>query len=319
MDVDLSKCRIRTPTGDKLLPLYQMLMEIFPTDRPVFAEIIEKGRRFYTWTPYALYRSDELLGNVSLMPVRIWMAGRPVKVVGIASVATRKQYRRKGVARRLLQHVLNVVDQQRAPAVLLTGLPAVYQGLGFETIGQTYLAASTERVSFPGRGLDSEILGHLDPGHLEQLAEIYAGPYPNYDGKVVRDPDYWQLYQMLFDLQPRWKILSCVRHGRMVGYARVEVEDDRLLVSELCCQASAGGVAEGLLHFVADRARQAERPRISFALPPGHFAGEVLRRGNVPLEPEPAGAPREAFMVRPPLGEPLGRFARLQWSLADKF
>jgi len=269
MDVDLSKCRIRTPTGNELLSLYQMLMEVFPPDRPVFAEMIEKGRRFYTWTPYALYRGDELLGNVSLMPVRIWMAGRPVRVVGIASVATRKEHRRKGVARRLLQHALSIVDQQRAPAVLLTGLPAVYQGLGFETIGQTYLAASAERVSFSSRGLDVEILGYLDPSHLRQLAEIYAGSYPNYDGKVVRDPDYWELYQMLFNLQPRWKILSCARHGRMVGYVRVEVEDDRLLVSELCGEASAGEVAEGLLHFVADHARQAERPLISFALPGG--------------------------------------------------
>jgi predicted acetyltransferase len=319
MGLDLSQSEIRTPTGEALLRLYEMLMEAFPVDRPVFTEMITKGKRFYTWTPYALYLGEELLGNVSLMPARIWLGAEPLKVVGVASVATRKPYRRKGVAKRLLQHTLQMVDDEEAPAVLFTDLPAVYEGRGFRRIGQTCAAASTSRMRFEGKRFECKVLDTLDQPRLEQLAEIYAQEYPNYDGKVIRDADYWQLYQMLFNLYPNPKIVVCTGGGHALGYARVETEKDRLLVSELCSPPSAVEVTEALLAFLADHAPQVERELITFALPPGHFAWQILQRYQIPLEPEPAGAHRGTFMVRPAAGELLGPLEHLQWSLADKF
>ena len=77
------------------------------------------------------------MGNVSLMPMRIWLGGRPTEVAGIASVATRKEHRRQGVAKRLMRHVLAIVDEWKMPAVLFTDLPNVYEGLGFHSIEQT--------------------------------------------------------------------------------------------------------------------------------------------------------------------------------------
>ena len=319
MELDLSKCRIHTPTGDELLRLYRMVMEVFVGDRPVFAEMIEKGRRFYTWTPYTLYLGNELLGNVSLMPMRIWLEGRITQTVGIASVATPKRYRRMGVAKHLMGHCLGVIDRQKMPAVLLTNLPGMYQWAGFEAVDQAYPAASTRQVDFAKRGFDCKLLETLAEDHLEEMARLYAQEYPNYDGKVVRDPDYWQLYQMLFNPYPKIKVLFCIRDGRVLGYARLELEDDRLLVSEICGDASGTDVAETLLGFMADYARQVGRDLVTFALPPDHFAKQILNHHDVQLQPEPPGAHRETFMVRPRAGELLGPLERLQWSLADKF
>lgn len=319
MTLELSKCEIRTPTGDALVALYRMMMEAFPVDRPVFAEMIQKGKRFYTWTPYAMYLGDELLGNVSLVPMRIWLGSQPTEVVGIASVATQKQYRRQGVATHLVRHSLGIVDERKVPAVLFTGLPGLYEPLGFKRIDQIYEAAPAAQIRLANRGFNCEPLDQLDQSRLDQMAAIYADEYPNYDGKVVRDPDYWQLYQMLFNPYPRSAILLCTSKGRAVGYARVEVEEDRLLMAELCGRADAVGAADALLRFAADYARQAGVDLVTFAFLPGHFAREILQRNRVPLEPEPAGAHRETFMARPPAGQSLGQWGRLQWSLADKF
>ena len=318
MKLDLAECEIRTPGGDDLLALYRMLMDVFPVDRPVFTEMIETGKRFYTWTPYALYQGAELLGSVSLMPVGIWLGGQAVEVVGIASVATRKEHRRKGVARHLMRHGLGIVDERSAPAVLLTDLPAVYEGLGFKAVKQTYPAACVPEMDFGTGGFDCELVDCLDQGRLERMASIYADEYPNYDGKVFRDRDYWRLYQMLFDLYPKSRILLCTSHERTLGYARIEVEGDRLLLSELCARADAVE-ATALLGFVADCARQVGVGLVTLALSPDHFASETLQRHGVLLQPEPAGAHRETFMVRPRPGEPPGPLERLHWSLADKF
>ncbi|NQT17566.1 MAG: GNAT family N-acetyltransferase, partial [Planctomycetes bacterium] len=148
MKLDLSECEIRTPTGDDLVDLYRMLIDVFPVDRPVFTEMIETGKSFYTWTPYALYRRGELLGNVSLVPLRIWLGGQPTEVAGIASVGTRKEHRRKGVAQHLMRHALAIVDEWKMPAILFTDLPKLYEDLGFHSIEQTYPSAPVGRMEF---------------------------------------------------------------------------------------------------------------------------------------------------------------------------
>jgi hypothetical protein len=73
------------------------------------------------------------------------------------------------------------------------------------------------------------------------------------------------------------------------------------------------------LGFAAGYARQSERHPLTLALPSEHFAVQMLLEAGVPLEPEPPGAQREAFMARPAQGEPLGPLGRIAWSLADKF
>jgi hypothetical protein len=203
--------------------------------------------------------------------------------------------------------------------VLLTGLPEVYEGVGFQAVVQEYLAAGVSQVNFSSRGFDRRLLASLDEDRLPQLARMYAEEYPNYDGKIDRDPDYWQLYAMLFNLLPKSQLLLCVQGDKMLGYARFDEDGDRLTVCELCAQPSAVDVCEALLGFLREHADRADAGLLSFALPPGHFAWPVLRRHGVALNPEPPGVARETFMVRSASGQPAAALLRLQWSLADKF
>jgi predicted acetyltransferase len=319
MDRNLSDCQIRTSSGGSVERLYEFLSECFPPDRPVFAEMARTGKRFYTWTPHTLYRGNEIVGNISLMPMRIWLEGRVTDVVGIASVATAPQYRRQGVASHMLRYALSLLDPQHIPCVLLTGLPEVYQGVGFRAVPQECRAARASQLHFASRGFDGKLLMSLDDARLPELVRLYAEKYPNYDGKVDRDPDYWQLYVMLFNLSPKSQLLLCVRGGEMFGYARFDQDGDRLTVCELCAEPSAVDVCEALLGFLAELAAEARVQWLSFALPPDHFAWPVLRRHDVAIEPEPPGAARETFMVRPASGQLPPALLRLQWSLADKF
>jgi predicted N-acetyltransferase YhbS len=312
-------CQIRTPTCDALLPLYEMLMEVFPVDRPVFTEMAGQGKRFYTWTPYALYLDDVPVGNVSLMPMRIWLDGQPFRLVGVASVATSKPYRRQGIARRLLEHTMRIVDEENVPAILFTSVPALYEPFGFQPVEQTPSAVPTANLNLPGKGPDADVVNHLSDARLEQVAELYTNEYPNYDGKVVRDADYWLLYQMLFNVFARHTMLCCTHQGQTVGYARVEAKKDRLLLAELVCNPSATNVAEALLRSAKAHALKHDLPWITLALPPKHFAWQLLNYHRITPQAEPPGAKREPFMARPAPSQPPGPLAHLQWSLVDEF
>jgi predicted acetyltransferase len=319
MERDLSECEIRVPTGGALERLYEFLSECFPPDRPVLEEMARTGKRFYTWSPYALCRGGDVLGNVSLMPMRIWLDGRVTPVVGVASVATAPQYRRQGVATHLLRYASSLVDSQGAACVLFTGLPGMYERVGFQPVAQEYLAARVSRLNFSSRGFDCELLVSLDDDRLASLARTYGEAYPNYDGKIDRDTDYWRLYAMLFNLVARSQLAICRRGGAMLGYARFDRDDDRITVCELCAEPSAVEVCEALLGFLQEQASRVGAELVSFALPPGHFAWPVLCDHGVALGPEPVGVARETFMVRPAPGPVCPGLLRLPWSLADKF
>jgi predicted acetyltransferase len=316
---DWADFEFRVPGGDSIERLYEFLSECFPPDRPVFAEMVRTGKRFYTWTPHTLYRGDEIVGNVSLMPMRIWLDGRVTEVMGVASVATAPQYRRQGVASDMLRRALGLVDPQDVPCVLLTGLPEVYQRVGFQVVPQEYRAVRVSQLHFTSRGFDGTLLVSLDDARLPHLTRLWDQKYPSYDGKVHRDSDYWQLYAMLFNLAPQSRILLCRRSAEMLGYVRFDQEKDRLTLCELCAEPSAADVCEALLGFVREFAAHANVEWLSLAIPPRHFAWPLLRRRGVAVEPEPAGVAREAFMVRPASGQARPSLLGLQWSLADKF
>lgn len=322
MPLDFTQCEIRTPVGPERADLYRMLGETFPPDQPLFDRLLRTGRPMYTWTPYTLYGRDAaILGNVALMPVRIRLQGKPLEVVGVASVATAPQCRRQGVARHLLQHCLAVVDQQRLPAVLFTSQPEVYAGVGFTRIPQQYHEWHEWQASQWPRhndGLHSTRLAAPTPEDWTAAARLYDAGVP-YDGLVVRDAAYWELYQTLFHLNPRWHLTACREGDAWLGYARCEEEAGRLLISEFCCNPAREEVAQSLLESIVEQARQLGRPVISLALAPGHFLVPLLRSRGVKLAAEGADAGREAFMVRPAAGQSLGPLGQLQWSLADKF
>lgn len=320
MVLDLAQCEIRTPSGPETADLYRILGEMFVPDQPLFERLLETGRPMYTWTPYTLYHDQEIVGNVSLMPLRIWLDGNPAEVVGVASVATVPQYRRQGVARHLLQHCLEVVDQKRLPAVLFTSQPEVYAGAGFVSIPQKYSEWRLPDWQCCARNLQSTWLANLAPDDWVAMARLYDNGCSKHDGTLARDQDYWEFYQTLFELNPRWHIIACRdADGVWLGYARCEEEPGRLLVSELCSAPDREDVADSLVDSVVNRARQLECPVLSLAFAPSRSLERLLRSRGVKLAAEGPSAGREVFMVRPVVGQTLGPLAQLQWSLADKF
>lgn len=148
MTIDLTKCEICTPTGQRALHMYEKLLHLFPYDRPVYSEIMEKGKKFYTMTNYALFKEEEFVGNVGLYPVSVWYDSKPLELIGIGAVATVPQYRRQGVAKYLLDHCVKIIDKAQKPSMLFTGNPRVYEKHGFDILEQKYFAINSADMNF---------------------------------------------------------------------------------------------------------------------------------------------------------------------------
>jgi predicted acetyltransferase len=318
MSVDFSQCKVCCPAGQQLRSIHKVLGEIFPSDRPVYDEMIKNGMSFYTIQNYALYLHDEFLGNVGLMPMKIWFKERPLELIGTGAVATVPKYRRQGIAKYLMEYAMKIIDERKMPSVLFTELPIVYEEHGFKIVPQTYLAASLHGVEFKKTRLNFQSVCELDEIQIEEMSRVYDES-PVYDGKVIRDKEYWKIYKMLFNPYPKPRIVLCRANNELVGYLRFEMETDRFTITELFTRAGSNEIAEGLLGVVQNVAMEHGIKLATFAMVPGHLLFEILSQKRIVLSPEPAGVRREIFMLRAACGHNADYLASLQWSLADKF
>ncbi len=314
---DFSTCEIRTPrTPRELNRLYDMLAEVFPVEKDLFQDIASGSRTLYHWEPHTLYQGDEPLGNVSIVMFQLSEGVRLRETAGIASVATPERYRGLGIAKRLMTHVLEAVDAKNLPSILFTSLPRVYAGLGYQCIDQGVKQAAAKPVSLADR-LTVRRLTRLDDEALKTMAALYAGLL-SHDGKLFRDPEYWRTYGAAANASDKTEFAFCSRGYRVRGYARVEYENDRVLLNEFHAPVDSHGITAALWNWACLSAEEKGLDTIALALPATHGLWSFLQHNGVEVERE-TGVDREFFMTRMPMRERLKWLADLRWPLSDKF
>jgi predicted acetyltransferase len=318
MDIDLSRTEIRPPEGRELRALYHYLLSIFPRENWLFQAAADGEDLLYSWSPTCMFYEGQFLGNVSRLDVNIWLAGAAQRVAGIASVATRTEFRRMGVAKHLLRAVLEQIDREGLDSVLFTKQPGMYASLGFRGLEQSYMMVSAGMIRPGRRDLRVEYLSVLDASLLDRIDFVYSECYPDYDGKVIRDRRYWSFYRGYFNHAPQKRIVLCSRKNVDVGYIRIEQEADRILVSEFCCQPERDRITEQLYGLIEETALSVGFETIAIALAEEHFLWNWLRKHGAVPQSE-TGAVREVFMVRGQRGEWLSKLETRRWPLSDKF
>ena len=318
MAIDLSSCEIRTPKDPlELKRLYQMLAEVFPAEKKLFEDVGGGAQTLDNWEPHTLYQGDEPLGNVSLMMFQLQSGGRLQKTAGIASVATPEPYRGMGIAKHLMAHVLKVIDAQNLPSMLFTSLPRVYAGMGYHEVPQDVKQTAVRNATAQADGLTVSRLTRLDRDALQTAERLYDELLP-YDGKLVRDEKYWHGYGAAVNASHKTEFVFCRCGDKACGYARLDYEDDRVLLDELYAPFESCEINAALWSGACAAAEDNSRDTISISLPSTHGLWHYLQHTGLTMAPE-EGAAREVFMVRMPKREPLEWLAHLHWPLSDKF
>lgn len=125
---------IRTEAPADILAVDQLLKSAFETDAE--ANLVMKLRENGHRTLSLVASSDEgdVVGYVLFSPVTI--NGEDYNWQGLAPLAVKEEYRRQGIAKRLLEEAFASLLELGYPACVVLGDPAYYGRLGFEASEQ---------------------------------------------------------------------------------------------------------------------------------------------------------------------------------------
>lgn len=174
---------------------------------------------------FGYWDGDCLIANVSLYQRRLWLAGEQVTAFGVRSVATRPEWRSKGIFRDLMHRALAYADQRSSLIILETDFPDLYRPFGFRQIEEAYFTSS----AMPGKSDSRSVELSLDrEGDVDLLRSIFARRAPT--SFVASACDHPALFLLKAKLTPEIRLFHLPRLDAVVA---VEHVPDRLCVLDI--------------------------------------------------------------------------------------
>lgn len=216
----------------------------------------------------------------------LWMrvGSKPVLTGGIGGVYTKREYRMRGYARRVMIHAVSWMAERGYRLSALFGIPYFYHRFGFATFMGEHRLSILLRDAEEARCTHRlEEFNEDDPGHRRAVVEIYNENNRSRSGTILRTFEEWKGFKkgVSWEHKP-YAYLLRNEDGEIVGYfARERWEfGDSMSVTEVGARGDDYGVFESIVCYAARMAREGRFSRIEFYVPSDHpFADFALRYG----------------------------------------
>ncbi|HEY4390230.1 MAG TPA: GNAT family N-acetyltransferase [Paenibacillus sp.] len=201
---------------------YSFQYKLSPTERT------ERRTRFKPDQVWGAFENGQLLAKLVLLPLQIYIHGKPFDMGGLAGVATWPENRRSGLVRGLLTQALNVMkDRGQTISCLNPFSFAYYRKFGWElmTEHRKYTIPVNQfpaRKSFEGRV-------RRDLRDVALLDQIYRPFAQKYNGTLLRDRDWWE--RSVLD-EDGHDVVYFSEEGIPQGYALYNVTKRELTIEE---------------------------------------------------------------------------------------
>ena len=232
----------------------------------------------------------EARASATVLPLEVFVDGRPVPMGGIAAVATDPAYRRRGFAGELMRDILRTMRERRMHLSMLHPFAqAFYRAYGWELATET-IAYTLKPTNLPTSSEQRRVRAYQGED-LSEMVRLLEGEAARLSCCVRRSEGRWR------DLLGRkgWQAAVYEREERLEGYLLYRMSDWRerdprrtLSVQELVW--GTVGAREALISFLA-----AQDPlvfEIKHNTPRGEPLHPYLRSSYVKAEIEPE------FMLR---------------------
>jgi predicted acetyltransferase len=238
-----------------------------------------------------LEEDGEARASATVLPLEVFVDGRPVPMGGIAAVATDPAYRRRGYAGELMRDVLRTMRERGMHLSMLHPFAqAFYRVYGWELATET-IVYTLKPTDLPTSGEQRRVRAYREED-LPEVVRLLEGEAARLSCCVRRSEDRWQ--NLLG--RKNWRVAVYEREGRPEGYILYRMSDWRedrepprtLSVEELVW--GTVGAREALISFLA-----AQDPlvfEIKHNTPRGEPLHPYLRSSYVKAEIEPE------FMLR---------------------
>ncbi|WP_438449270.1 GNAT family N-acetyltransferase [Gorillibacterium sp. sgz5001074] len=226
MDVRIRKLKAEEMKDSLKLSQFAFQYELSPEEEK---DRLNRLRPEDSWG--AFLGEGSLAAKLTVLPLAAYIGGREVPMGGIAGVATWPEYRREGLVKRLLQHVLAAMKEQGQTISFLHPFQfEFYRRFGWETYTEykTYELETVQLPKFPETGGRMERL----PG-TELLNGIYASYARRFNGTLVRTPEWWEWNIRSLKNKSGHSAAYYGPDGTPKGYLLYKVRDQVLTVNEM--------------------------------------------------------------------------------------
>jgi ribosomal protein S18 acetylase RimI-like enzyme len=261
---------------------YELLSICFPDARPdLFRRQTEHDSTF-RWRHARVVEVDgAVVGCLRIFDRRMWLRGARLRAVGIGSVATHPDYRRRGLATALLRDTLALLHREGYHLSFLGSEVAAsfYERLGWRIVRQpSHGAQAAEAATLPERpGLTIRAFA---PSDLATVARIHARATRGRTGAVARSLRYWADHLSWIDDDPGGFLVAVGSRGGLAGFVRSRSERwaSTLMLLDAHCREGAEACMPPLLGALGRYAVGQGLKGIQASLPEGHPLGDAFAR-----------------------------------------
>lgn len=169
----------------------------------------------------------EVAGKVHILPFRMFIGGKEIASGGIGAVSTWPEYRRLGIAKKLMHRSLvDMKEKGMTVSFLHPFHVGFYRKLGWEVVvnhKQYTIPTADLHTRWQAEGYVRRIKD--DISLLDRLYQSYA---KQYNGMLFRDETWWQ-EKVLADSLARIAVAYHDR-GQAIGYVIYKVREERFTV-----------------------------------------------------------------------------------------
>jgi len=245
--------------------------------------------RIYLEPPFAgrmlgVFSEGKLAAALMEFPFEVWLLGRLVEAVGVATIASAPETRRSGLVRELMAgHLRRLRDEGVGLSLLYPFSFAFYERFGWSLAAQRVelkvppaeFAAYGRRVGrmrqliYAEKGLFQPLGGETEESAIATLDRVYEREAARFNLAARRTKEYWRNRVLQVDEGRRFAFVWEDDAGEVRGHviSRVTEEKDMapLVVREIISTTPDGW--RGLFFFL--RCHESQHKHVRFVLPAG--------------------------------------------------
>ncbi|MCM2472766.1 GNAT family N-acetyltransferase [Rhizobium sp. CG5] len=181
-----------------LKELGKLILDVFEID----ISSLDRLGHDPTVVAFGWWHDECLVANVSLYERRLWLSGQQVVAFGVQSVATRPEWRRKGLFSDLMRRALDYADKRSSLIILATGTPDLYRPFGFRQIKEMWFSSKLMRHNSVNRFRE---LSLETEGDIALLKRIFSDRAPT--SLLASACDHPALFMLKAKLTPEIRLL----------------------------------------------------------------------------------------------------------------
>src|SRR5699024_5701581 len=193
-------------------------------------DLVKKAREADRHDIWGYQIDGKLAGKLHIIPLEVMINGQKYTMGGISSVATWPEYRRLGIAKKLLHHALvQMKEEGQVLAYLHPFLASFYRKYGWEfafSRRHDYIPIEQFKQSWKTKGTVKR-----EERDASILNDIYTIHSKRYNGMLIRDDLWWQ--QSVLTDRHMHVVYAYNEDGVAEGYMIYQVVDRVLTVKEM--------------------------------------------------------------------------------------